>query len=96
MGRLAHGAAGGAAPSIAANQEARAEGRPLNPFEVFQDGERWFMNEGVWPAYGELIQFPTTDVTDKKAQYNNIGIDVDFDDAGKPVLVVRGYGKKGA
>lgn len=84
------------APSIAANQEAKAEGRPLNPFEVFQDGERWFMNEGVWPAYGELIQFPTTDVTDKKAQYNNIGIDVDFDSAGKPVLVVRGYGKKGA
>lgn len=83
------------APSIAANQEAKAEGRPLNPFEVFQDGERWFMNEGVWPAYGELIQFPTTDVTDKKAQYNNIGIDVDFDSAGKPVLVVRGYGKKG-
>lgn len=83
------------APSIAANQEARAEGRPLNPFEVFQDGERWFMNEGVWPAWGELIQFPTTDVTDKKAQYNNIGIDVDFDSAGKPVLVVRGYGKKG-
>lgn len=84
------------APSIAANQEAKAEGRPLNPFEVFQDGERWFMNEGVWPAYGELIQFPTTDVTDKKAQYNNIGIDVDFDSDGKPVLVVRGYGKKGA
>lgn len=84
------------APSISAIQEAKAEGRPLNPFEVFQDGERWFMNEGVWPAWGELIQFPTTDVTEKKAQYDNIGIDVDFDSAGKPVLVVRGYGKKGA
>ncbi len=84
------------APSIAANQEARAEGRPLNPFEVFQDGERWFMNEGVWPAFGELIQFETTDVTEKKAQYDRIGIDVDFDADGKPVLVVRGYGKKGS
>lgn len=82
------------APSVAANQEARAEGRPLNPFEVFQEGERWFMNEGVWPAWGELIQFETTDVTEKKALYDRLGVDVDFDAEGKPVLVVRGYGKK--
>ncbi|MBR2313637.1 MAG: hypothetical protein IKA55_02160 [Akkermansia sp.] len=81
-------------PSVAANQEARAEGRPLNPFEVFQEGDKWFMNEGVWPAFGELLQWPTTDVTDKKAMYDKLGIDVDFDESGKPVLVVRGYGKK--
>lgn len=84
------------APSVCATQAATVEGRPLNPFEVFQEGERWFMNEGVFPAPGGLLEWPTTDVTELKGLYERLGVDAEYDFESKGyVLVVRGYGRKG-
>lgn len=51
-------------PSISASAGVSNEDAPLNPFQVYADGEKWFINEGEMASarYG-VLKFRTTDIT---------------------------------
>lgn len=51
-------------PSISASAGVSNEDAPLNPFQVYADGEKWFINEGEMASarYG-VLKFPTTEIT---------------------------------
>lgn len=51
-------------PSISASAGVSNEDAPLNPFQVYADGEKWFINEGEMASarYG-VLKFLTTDIT---------------------------------
>lgn len=51
-------------PSISASAGVSNEDAPLNPFQVYANGEKWFINEGEMASarYG-VLKFLTTDIT---------------------------------
>lgn len=51
-------------PSINASAGVSNEDAPLNPFQVYADGEKWFINEGEMASarYG-VLKFETTEIT---------------------------------
>lgn len=51
-------------PSISASAGVSNEDAPLNPFQVYADGEKWFINEGeIASARYGVLKFPTTEIT---------------------------------
>lgn len=51
-------------PSVNAEVSVTATGRPLNPFELYEDDGKWYLNEGTLVAPGgKIIPFEQTDVT---------------------------------
>ena len=57
-------------PSISAKTTATKTGRPLNPFEMYKDGNAWYLNEGTLVAPGgKVIEFPVTDITEDVSKH---------------------------
>ena len=50
------------AGGISASHGVTGNGRPLDPFEVYAEDNRWYMNEGSIP-HEPPINFPTTEIT---------------------------------
>ena len=50
------------AGGISASHGVTGNGRPLDPFEVYAEDNRWYMNEGTIP-HEPPINFPTTEIT---------------------------------
>lgn len=65
-------------PSISMNVGITASGKFLNPFQIFQNGDKWFINEGVYPSPTGMINFPTTDITELKAKFSKVTIVPEF------------------
>lgn len=56
-------------PSVNASASVTKTGTPLNPFELFLDDGKWYLNEGTLVAPGgKIISFPVTDVTEDVAE----------------------------
>ena len=66
-------------PSINMTVGITATGKFMNPFQVYQDGDKWFMNEGVLPTPTGMIIFPTTDITELKAKFSKVTAVPEFD-----------------
>ncbi|MCQ2439373.1 MAG: hypothetical protein MJ074_06400 [Oscillospiraceae bacterium] len=47
-------------PSISASVSTKKYAKPLQPFEIYADGQNWYMNEGKIVVAGGEATFPTT------------------------------------
>lgn len=54
-----------------------SESKPLNPFQVYAEGDQWFINEGEMasPKYG-VLKFPTTNITQHWAENRSFYVKV--------------------
>lgn len=51
------------AGGVSTSHGVTGNGRPLDPFEVYAEDDKWYMNEGTIP-HEPPINFPTTEITD--------------------------------
>lgn len=52
-------------PSIHASNGIGKTGIPLNPFQIYAEGGKWYMNEGIIASPAGPLVFETQDITDK-------------------------------
>lgn len=64
-------------PSVNAEATVTKAGRPLNPFELYEEDGKWYLNEGTLVAPGgKIISFETTDVTEDVAGNDKVRFSV--------------------
>lgn len=51
------------APNHTASHSSELKGRALEPFEVYPEGDRWYINEGELASPQGAINFPKTEIT---------------------------------
>lgn len=80
-------------PSISASAGVSNEDAPLNPFQVYADGEKWFINEGEMASarYG-VLKFPTTEITSIWKANRSFYVKVAPESGGGWKLVVKYHG----
>ena len=85
-------------PSINATVSVTKAGKPLNPFELYEDEDgKTYLNEGTLVAPGgKIIDFPVTDISEDVVKYPNAKFSVrcEYDYAQREwVAKIRRFGK---
>lgn len=63
-------------PSINAQLSTNKHAKPLQPFEIYADGQDWYMNEGKMVTPGGVLVFPRTQLSGNPRNYDYFVRDV--------------------
>lgn len=84
-------------PTISVSSTVTKSGKPLNPFQLFSEGEaadeKWYINEGTLPTPEGIVHFETTEVTEFVGTYDRFSVVAEYTNDGWKA-VVRKHKKK--